>query len=65
MFPELNVRTYVSGGRRKPGVFFFSLDATNPLAVAVARRVLQSALLHASIDPKRRAPGVKWRRHQL
>ena len=38
-FPELNVRTYVipKGSREKPGVWFFSLDATNPLAVRVAR----------------------------
>jgi uncharacterized protein YqjF (DUF2071 family) len=36
-FPELNVRTYVQHGD-KPGVFFFSLDAANPVAVRVARR---------------------------
>ena len=36
-FPELNVRTYVTA-RGKPGVYFFSLDATNSLAVAGARR---------------------------
>ena len=35
-FPELNVRTYVTDGA-KPGVWFFSLDAANALAVAVAR----------------------------
>lgn len=35
-FPELNVRTYVVVGDR-PGVWFFSLDAGNPLAVALAR----------------------------
>jgi uncharacterized protein YqjF (DUF2071 family) len=35
-FPELNVRTYVTVGGR-PGVYFFSLDAGNPLAVAAAR----------------------------
>jgi uncharacterized protein len=35
-FPELNVRTYVADGK-KPGVWFFSLDAVNPLAVAIAR----------------------------
>jgi uncharacterized protein YqjF (DUF2071 family) len=35
-FPELNVRTYVVHGD-KPGVYFFSLDAANALAVAVAR----------------------------
>jgi uncharacterized protein len=33
----LNVRTYVSING-KPGVFFFSLDAGNPVAVQVARR---------------------------
>jgi uncharacterized protein len=35
-FPELNVRTYATHGE-KPGVWFFSLDAGNPLAVAIAR----------------------------
>jgi uncharacterized protein YqjF (DUF2071 family) len=34
-FPELNVRTYVRL-EGKPGVYFFSLDATNPLAVWTA-----------------------------
>jgi hypothetical protein len=35
-FPELNVRTYVRAGG-KPGVWFFSLDAANPVAVRGAR----------------------------
>lgn len=35
-FPELNLRTYVTDGER-PGVWFFSLDAANPLAVRLAR----------------------------
>ncbi len=35
-FPELNVRTYVRVADR-PGVYFFSLDAGNPLAVGAAR----------------------------
>lgn len=35
-FPELNVRTYVSAGG-KPGVWFFSLEAAQPLAVRLAR----------------------------
>jgi uncharacterized protein len=38
-FAELNVRTYVTVGD-KPGVFFFSLDAGNPLAVSGARGLL-------------------------
>jgi hypothetical protein len=36
-FPELNVRTYVIAGG-KPGVWFFSLDAGNRVAVEIARR---------------------------
>jgi uncharacterized protein YqjF (DUF2071 family) len=35
-FHELNVRTYVRAGDR-PAVWFFSLDASNPLAVRAAR----------------------------
>lgn len=35
-FPELNLRTYVKHGD-KPGVWFFALEAGNPLAVAIAR----------------------------
>ncbi len=35
-FAEINVRTYATVGG-KPGVFFFSLDAGNALAVALAR----------------------------
>ena len=35
-FPELNVRTYVTHGG-KSGVWFFSLDAANAIAVSVAR----------------------------
>lgn len=38
-FPETNVRTYVHHRGRDPGVWFFSLDAANPVAVALARRL--------------------------
>lgn len=34
-FPELNVRTYVKY-KGRPGVYFFSLDAGNPVAVWIA-----------------------------
>lgn len=37
-FPETNVRTYVHRRGRDPGVWFFSLDAANLLAVRTARR---------------------------
>ncbi len=37
-FPDLNVRTYVRDEQTgTPGMYFFSLDATNLLAVALAR----------------------------
>ena len=38
-FPELNVRTYVRHRGERPGVWFFSLDADQPLAVEGARRL--------------------------
>jgi uncharacterized protein len=37
-FLELNVRTYVNAGGEKPGIWFFSLDASSRLAVEAARR---------------------------
>ena len=38
-FPECNVRTYVHRGGASPGVWFFSLDAANPVAVMIARTI--------------------------
>ncbi len=59
-FPELNLRTYVrERGSNRTGVYFYSLDASNPLAVAIARSVFhlpyfwaQMSLRH-SADPGR------------
>jgi uncharacterized protein YqjF (DUF2071 family) len=48
-FPELNLRTYVEH-EGKPGVWFFSLDATNPLAVWAARRFFHLPYFQAAID---------------
>lgn len=48
-FPELNVRTYVSAGG-KPGVWFFSLDAANPLAVRGARTLFHLPYFDASMS---------------
>lgn len=45
-FPELNVRTYVVAEDR-PGVYFFSLDAANPVAVALARSFFHLPYLNA------------------
>jgi uncharacterized protein len=38
-FLELNCRTYVSHGGEKPGIWFFSLDASSRFAVEAARRL--------------------------
>jgi uncharacterized protein len=38
-FHETNVRTYVRVADRDPGVWFFNLEAANPLAVLLARRL--------------------------
>ncbi len=50
-FPELNVRTYVKSGG-KPGVWFFSLDAANSLAVAGARRFFHLPYFRARMRVK-------------
>lgn len=45
-FPELNVRTYVVVNNI-PSVYFFSLDAGNPVAVAIARSMFHLPYFHA------------------
>jgi uncharacterized protein YqjF (DUF2071 family) len=47
-FPELNVRTYVTAGG-KPGVWFFSLDATSRVAVRAARNTFHLNYYDADI----------------
>lgn len=37
-FPETNVRTYCHRGGVDPGVWFYSLDAAQPIACALARK---------------------------
>jgi uncharacterized protein YqjF (DUF2071 family) len=50
-FPELNVRTYVTApDGSKPGVFFFSLEAANPIAVIMARRGFFLPYYHARMS---------------
>ena len=48
-FHELNCRTYVRVGDR-PGIWFFSLDASSRAAVAAARRTYRLPYRHAQID---------------
>lgn len=58
-FAELNVRTYVTV-RGKPGVWFFSLDAANSLAVAVARAFFHLPYFTASMTVDRRGESIRY-----
>lgn len=58
-FPELNVRTYVTLGG-KPGVWFFSLDAANPLAVRAARYTFHLAYYDARMQCTRDDQAVRY-----
>jgi uncharacterized protein len=51
-FPELNVRTYVTINGI-PGAYFFSLDAGNTLAVALARKLFHLPYFRAQMSSKR------------
>jgi uncharacterized protein len=59
-FPEVNVRTYVTAGG-KPGIFFFSLDAGSPLAVAGARRFYRLPYFHAEMSIERDGEEIRYR----
>ncbi len=52
-FPEVNVRVYVEHGG-KPGVWFLSLDASNPVAVWAARRFFHLPYFRARMSLTRR-----------
>ena len=47
-FPELNLRTYARAGGR-PGILFFSLDAPDPVVVAIAQAVFHLPYRRARI----------------
>jgi uncharacterized protein len=52
-FRELNVRTYVTRDG-KPGIWFFSLDASSQAAVEAARRLYRLPYFRADISVRRR-----------
>jgi hypothetical protein len=59
-FPEMNVRTYVNAGG-KPGVWFFSLDARNPVAVAIARAWFHLPYFRAQMGCEERDSWIHYR----
>jgi uncharacterized protein YqjF (DUF2071 family) len=58
-FRELNVRTYVTRDDR-PGIWFFSLDASSRVAVAAARRLYRLPYFPAEISVCRRGDKILY-----
>jgi uncharacterized protein YqjF (DUF2071 family) len=69
-FLELNVRTYVHDDHGNAGVWFFSLDCNQPIAVEIARRFFHLPYEHATMTAeisdrrvlyrsRRKAPGAE------
>jgi uncharacterized protein len=58
-FRELNVRTYVTRDG-KPGIWFFSLDASSQLAVEAARRLYRLPYFRATISVRRRRAEIVY-----
>jgi uncharacterized protein len=63
-FPEINVRTYVTL-RGSPGVYFFSLDAGNPLAVQGARTVFHLPYFFARMHIQHRQETIYYQSQRL
>jgi uncharacterized protein len=58
-FEELNVRTYVLRDD-KPGVWFFSLDAANPVAVSIARNWFKLPYFNAAMKCAEDGQGISY-----
>jgi uncharacterized protein YqjF (DUF2071 family) len=71
-FPELNVRTYVTSPAppgadpavSKPGVYFFSLEAANPVAVTIARQLFKLPYFNARMNCETRGEAVDYTSHR-
>ena len=63
-FPELNVRTYVTLDG-KPGVYFFSLDAANWLAVQGAKTLYHLPYWYADMEIKNSGTNIEFKSKRL
>jgi uncharacterized protein YqjF (DUF2071 family) len=59
-FPELNLRTYVERDGQ-PGIYFFNLDADDPLGVFVAQRLFRLPYYRARMSVSRPGDAVRLR----
>ena len=60
-FLELNVRTYVHDAQGRPGVWFYSLDCNQPMAVWLARKFFHLPYFHAAMDATKNAERIDYR----
>lgn len=63
-FLEMNVRTYVHDDSGRPGVWFYSLDANQPLAVHLARTFFHLPYFHASMNASESEDGIHYQCHR-
>lgn len=59
-FLEMNVRTYVHDEQGRPGVWFYSLDANQSLAVSVAKRFFHLPYHRADMKAENREDGIHY-----
>ncbi len=59
-FLELNVRTYVHDDRGNAGVWFFSLDCNQPLAVEIARHLFHLPYEHAAMQAETTGRRIRY-----
>lgn len=64
-FHETNVRTYVHREGRDPGVWFFSLDAANSLAVRIARTFWNLPYHRARMELRKEGDTISYRTERL
>jgi uncharacterized protein YqjF (DUF2071 family) len=60
-FHETNVRTYVHKGGKNPGVWFYSLDAANPIAVLLARSLWKLPYHFAKMELRSKEGVIEYR----
>ena len=59
-FPELNLRTYVRSATG-PGVYFYNLDAADPIGVTLARGLFRLPYYRAKMQVEDRPDGIRFR----
>jgi len=59
-FLELNLRTYVTDHNGIPGVWFYSLDANQPIAVWMARRFFGLSYVHSKMQVEARDEQIRY-----